>query len=182
LKAEFSLMLRLLGPHQGIRLERLRAELDDIIEIGSLTNIADEANYGLPDIDQTGLVEKSIPEIVTQPQLYSEPIHTVSANVQPVKPVKPSHAPPTYVAPAPVQPAQAEPVSIDSAFEALAPVQPAASGPPVSQSPPAAVANPLPAVNLTGVIGDDGYEWLQYEGSQYYRIANSGSEWAIWQG
>ena len=26
---EYSLMLRMLGPHQGIRLERLRAELDD---------------------------------------------------------------------------------------------------------------------------------------------------------
>lgn len=29
LKWEFSLMLRLIGPHQGIRLERLRSELDD---------------------------------------------------------------------------------------------------------------------------------------------------------
>jgi hypothetical protein len=29
---EFSLMLRLIGPHQGIRLERLRAELDDSLE------------------------------------------------------------------------------------------------------------------------------------------------------
>jgi len=29
---EFALMLRLIGPHQGIRLERLRAELDDSIE------------------------------------------------------------------------------------------------------------------------------------------------------
>ncbi len=32
LKAEHSLMIRLLGPHQGIRLERLRAELDDALE------------------------------------------------------------------------------------------------------------------------------------------------------
>jgi len=31
-KWEFSLMLRLLGPHQGIRLERLRAEVDDKLE------------------------------------------------------------------------------------------------------------------------------------------------------
>jgi hypothetical protein len=29
---EYSLMLRMLGPHQGIRLERLRAELDDEFE------------------------------------------------------------------------------------------------------------------------------------------------------
>jgi len=30
---EFALMLRLLGPHQGFRLERIRAELDDEIEV-----------------------------------------------------------------------------------------------------------------------------------------------------
>jgi len=29
---ENSLMLRLIGPHQGIRLERIRAERDDAIE------------------------------------------------------------------------------------------------------------------------------------------------------
>ncbi len=32
LKWEYSVMLRLLGPHQGIRLERLRDEMDDYIE------------------------------------------------------------------------------------------------------------------------------------------------------
>ena len=32
LRWEYSLMLRMLGPHQGIRLERLRAELDDKFE------------------------------------------------------------------------------------------------------------------------------------------------------
>ena len=32
LQWEYSLMLRMLGPHQGIRLERLRAELDDSSE------------------------------------------------------------------------------------------------------------------------------------------------------
>ena len=31
LQWEYSLMLRMLGPHQGIRLERLRAELDDAL-------------------------------------------------------------------------------------------------------------------------------------------------------
>jgi alpha-tubulin suppressor-like RCC1 family protein len=161
LKAEFSLMLRLLGPHQGIRLERLRAELDDLIEIGSITNNAGEVNYGLPDIDQTGLVEKSIPEIGTHSQLYSEPV-----NVEP-----------TFV-----QPVQTEPLHIESAFEALTPVQTVIPGPPVTQIPPVAPVAPLPATSLTGVAGDDGYEWLQYEGSQYFRITNSASEWTIWQG
>ena len=161
LKAEFSLMLRLLGPHQGIRLERLRAELDDLIEIGSITNNAGEVNYGLPDIDQTGLVEKSIPEIATQSQLYSG-----SVNVEP-----------TFV-----QPVQTEPLHIESAFEALTPVQPVIPGPPVTQIPPVAPVAPLPATSLTGVADDDGYEWLHYEGSQYFRITNSASEWTIWLG
>jgi len=65
-KWEYSLMLRLLGPHQGIRLERLRAELDDRFESMNqkLTSIDGE-----PD-DQTHLVmqemaesEKTIPSI-----------------------------------------------------------------------------------------------------------------------
>ena len=33
IRAERALMLRLLGPHQGIRLERLRAELDDALDV-----------------------------------------------------------------------------------------------------------------------------------------------------
>ena len=63
---EYSLMLRLIGPHQGIRLERLRSELDDKFE---------SMNQSLPSvendlIDQTSIVEqemaddsKDIPEI-----------------------------------------------------------------------------------------------------------------------
>jgi len=63
---EYSLMLRMLGPHQGIRLERLRAELDDRFESMNqkLISIDGEA------IDQTHLVvqemaesEKIIPSI-----------------------------------------------------------------------------------------------------------------------
>ena len=52
-------MLRMLGPHQGIRLERLRAELDDKFENASY----DETEIG---IDQTNLVEnenKDLPPI-----------------------------------------------------------------------------------------------------------------------
>ena len=39
-----------------------------------------------------------------------------------------------------------------------------------------------PTSDLTGVVGNDGYEWLNYPpGSQthYYRIPGSG-EWTIW--
>ena len=56
LKWEYSLMLRLLGPHQGIRLERLRAELDDYFE-------KHETSFEYAGEDQTKLVEKAIPEI-----------------------------------------------------------------------------------------------------------------------
>ena len=53
---EYSLMLRLLGPHQGIRLERLRAELDDYYEAQNqrLSSIEPE------EYDQTEMVEQSI--------------------------------------------------------------------------------------------------------------------------
>jgi alpha-tubulin suppressor-like RCC1 family protein len=56
LRWEYSLMLRMLGPHQGIRLERLRAELDDHFE-------KYEASFEYAGEDQTQLVEKEMPEI-----------------------------------------------------------------------------------------------------------------------
>ena len=59
LRWEYSLMLRMLGPHQGIRLERLRAELDDKFENATY----DETEIGY---DQTSIVEnegKDIPPI-----------------------------------------------------------------------------------------------------------------------
>ncbi|MGB1474783.1 MAG: hypothetical protein ACPG73_01115 [Candidatus Poseidoniaceae archaeon] len=66
LRWEYSLMLRMLGPHQGIRLERLRAELDDKFENATY----DETEIGY---DQTNLVEnegKDLPPInesITEP-------------------------------------------------------------------------------------------------------------------
>ena len=53
---EYSLMLRLLGPHQGIRLERLRAELDDRYEAQNqrLSSIEPEPH------DQTEMVEQAM--------------------------------------------------------------------------------------------------------------------------
>ncbi|MBT3971278.1 MAG: hypothetical protein HOE92_03565 [Euryarchaeota archaeon] len=60
---EYSLMMRLIGPHQGIRLERLRAELDDIFE-------ANENNAATMGVDQTQYVvteeaAKEIPQLET---------------------------------------------------------------------------------------------------------------------
>jgi len=56
LKWEYSLMLRLLGPHQGIRLERLRSELDDEFE-------KQEIPHAYGNYDQTNYLEKEVPSI-----------------------------------------------------------------------------------------------------------------------
>jgi hypothetical protein len=55
---EYSLMLRMLGPHQGIRLERLRAELDDVFEAQNqkLSSIEPQEH------DQTQMVEQAMQE------------------------------------------------------------------------------------------------------------------------
>ena len=64
---EFALMLRLIGPHQGIRLERLRAELDDELELIPLKMDKEEA-MPMEEIDHTSHVEsdmhsKDLPEL-----------------------------------------------------------------------------------------------------------------------
>ena len=66
---EYSLMLRLIGPHQGIRLERIRTELDDRLE-AELAMLEGDHHIG---VDQTHLVEaedrqameKEVPELAT---------------------------------------------------------------------------------------------------------------------
>ncbi|MDP6869296.1 MAG: hypothetical protein QGI21_00790 [Candidatus Poseidoniaceae archaeon] len=75
LRWEYSLMLRLLGPHQGIRLERLRSELDDKFEYAE-NMLLSEDSEPITDIDQTPLVEaedKEIPEIGSAPPIDSIP-------------------------------------------------------------------------------------------------------------
>ena len=39
-----------------------------------------------------------------------------------------------------------------------------------------------PDVSMTGSDSGDGYEWLTYNGMNYYRLSNSGAEWTLWQG
>ncbi|MDP6906697.1 MAG: hypothetical protein QF440_04700, partial [Candidatus Thalassarchaeaceae archaeon] len=56
LKWEYSLMLRLLGPHQGIRLERLRSELDDAMA-GETHHIPEHIEPEDITEDQTHIVE-----------------------------------------------------------------------------------------------------------------------------
>jgi len=63
---EYSLMLRLLGPHQGIRLERLRAELDDRYEAQNqrLSSIEPEEHDHTEMVEEAmNADEKSIPAI-----------------------------------------------------------------------------------------------------------------------
>ena len=63
-------MLRMLGPHQGIRLERLRSELDDKFEFGENTEPEDIG------VNQTSLVEreaKELPPIEATSETQSTP-------------------------------------------------------------------------------------------------------------
>ena len=63
-------MLRMLGPHQGIRLERLRSELDDKFEFGGNT---EPENIG---VNQTSIVEqeaKELPPIEAKSETQSTP-------------------------------------------------------------------------------------------------------------
>ena len=69
LRWEYSLMLRLLGPHQGIRLERLRSELDDKFENAELL-MSSDGFEPMTDIEQAPIVDaeqKDIPAIETIP-------------------------------------------------------------------------------------------------------------------
>ena len=55
-------MIRLIGPHQGIRLERVRAELDDEIEMGEaeLTGEEDDLGPVVTSPDQTEYTEEEL--------------------------------------------------------------------------------------------------------------------------
>ena len=58
LRWEYSLMLRLLGPHQGIRLERIRSELDDEFENAENMMVSDGITP-MTDVNQTPIVEQA---------------------------------------------------------------------------------------------------------------------------
>ena len=75
---EYSLMLRLLGPHQGIRLERLRAELDDEFENAELL-LGIDSEQPVEKTDHTSIVnteQKQYPEIMTGPSPDMTPDQT----------------------------------------------------------------------------------------------------------
>tara|TARA_Y100001958_G_C21240813_1_gene568465 strand:+ start:145 stop:3567 length:3423 start_codon:yes stop_codon:yes gene_type:complete len=69
---EYSLMLRMLGPHQGIRLERLRAELDDVFERQNQTlSSLEQSEYNQTQLvqDEMNQNEKQVPEINLKPDI-----------------------------------------------------------------------------------------------------------------
>ena len=37
-----------------------------------------------------------------------------------------------------------------------------------------------PDLRAVGIVGQDGYEWLQQGGATWYRPANSGLDWSQW--
>jgi hypothetical protein len=107
-KWEFSLMLRLLGPHQGIRLERLRAEVDDQLEHAERLMAADDESDPLTTVDHTAIVDehaKAFPSISNPPAFDAVPDQT----------------------------------------------------------------------------DENGYSWIKYDGSQWFKEADSNSEWAIFE-
>jgi hypothetical protein len=78
-KWEFSLMLRLLGPHQGIRLERLRAEVDDELEHAERLMAEDDESDPLTTVDHTSIVDehaKALPSISNPPAFDAVPDQT----------------------------------------------------------------------------------------------------------
>jgi len=40
----------------------------------------------------------------------------------------------------------------------------------------------VPDSTILGYDGNDGYEWLDYDGDKWYRTANSGGQWNKWKG
>ncbi|MBS71790.1 MAG: hypothetical protein CMO20_02400, partial [Thermoplasmata archaeon] len=84
LKTEFALIIRLLGPHQGIRLERIRVKMSDLFESGDLSpndkhieveeNVSDFEFNGGPNLPPAaivaeGMADGSVPESVSQPDV-----------------------------------------------------------------------------------------------------------------
>jgi alpha-tubulin suppressor-like RCC1 family protein len=79
LRSEYSLMIRLLGPHQGIRLERLRSELDDAMagEVHHLPEILEPEDISE---DQTHIVEDQMVTETVAPGPAKDVLGNVAAD------------------------------------------------------------------------------------------------------
>lgn len=128
LKAEYALMLRLLGPHQGIRLERLRAELDDALDGEGMQFDENQTDMVDQELDQMDIRDE-MPEIELADNPKGPPASIVAEGMT--------------------------------------------SGKNTSEAEP-------PSPNAVGIVGQDGYEWLQQGGATWHRAANSGSDWEQW--
>jgi hypothetical protein len=208
LKWEYSLMLRMLGPHQGIRLERLRSELDDYFE-------NHELSLAYTGQDHTRLVEKQIPAIQSTIETDLQTSHQETQFIQNVQqaPAQVPHEPQSQLTSsvgevvqqetAPYVPPPAGLVLPQNVFnqntaspvsqaEAVLNTEDAAS---LLSSPPSAPEAPVartvvenlplpgmvPASSTPATSTSDGYEWLAQGESNYYRLAGSQTEWTLWQ-
>ena len=205
LKWEYSLMLRMLGPHQGIRLERLRSELDDYFE-------NHELSLAYTGEDHTRLVEKQIPAIQTTIETDSNASVEETNFIQNMQ-APPAHASQEQVAQASQATVQQQPVSDVPPPEGLVftqDVPTASTVAPITQaetvlntqdaasllsSPPATTEAPLvrtvvpnlplptavPNSSTPATSVSDGYEWLTQGETNYFRLAGSQAEWTLWQ-
>lgn len=209
LKWEYSLMLRMLGPHQGIRLERLRSELDDYFE-------NHELSLAYTGQDHTRLVEKQIPAIQSTIETDLQTSNQETQFIQNVQqaPVQRPHEPQSQLTSSVEEVTQQETVPYVPPPAGLVLPQNLFNqntAPPVAQaeavlntedaasllsSPPptpeAAVVRtvvenlPLPSMvpasSTPATSTSDGYEWLTQGELNYFRLAGSQTEWTLWQG
>ena len=162
LKWEYSLMLRLLGPHQGIRLERIRAELDDVFEI-------QEASLAYTSEDQTPLVTKQLPQIHTHNGAYDQDAVSSSdaVGVSTEEPTTTSEEAAAGMDIARANSLFSEPTAV---------AQPA---PEVAL--PAAQKLMVDRSAWIGSPDGAGYEWYMHEGRNHYRLENTQDDWIEWQ-
>ena len=56
----------------------------------------------------------------------------------------------------------------------------ATTDPTIAEIAEPSLAEIHPSQSLSGMIGNDGYEWLSHGGAQYYRAPHTGQEWTRW--
>ena len=171
-------MLRMLGPHQGIRLERLRSELDDYFE-------NHELSLAYSGEDHTRLVEKQLPAIQSTIETES------SASVAETNFLQNKQSPPADL----VMPQEVfnqnmvPPVTQTETFLNIEDAASLLSSPPstTEASPVRAVVENLPlptmvpAPSTPATSASMGYEWLTQGESNYFRLVGSQTEWTIWE-
>ena len=170
IKWEYSLMLRLLGPHQGIRLERLRAELDDKLEYAEhkLAEGDDDIDMDkdiVSDIDQTDLVDITLIDTASEKDL---PFLDEETEAGKTGKTAAGHSGKT-----------GKTVAGSSKTNKTAGVAKTAAGSSSAKTNNEGKDTPPPSDSI-GEVSDDGYEYLEYESQHWYREAESTDPWELW--